>query len=141
MNDNNNGYVDASTLDNQTQTQQDQSFNSGVNYGASQGGQSNYYQQPAYQQPYVDPKNNEPVGIGTWLGILFLLCIPCVNIIMLFVWAFADGKESRKNFGKAYLIFIAIMIVLEIVLALVFGAALMAWLSDFSQYANYYNYY
>ncbi|MCR4960936.1 MAG: hypothetical protein K6A74_05735 [Lachnospiraceae bacterium] len=79
--------------------------------------------------------------MGTWLGILFLLCIPCVNIIMLFVWAFADGKESRKNFGKAYLIFLAIMIVLEIVLALVFGAALMAWLSNFSQYASYYNYY
>lgn len=131
MSDNNttnNGYVDANTLNENN----DQQFNSGVNYGAPQGGQS-YYQQPIYQQP-VNPANNEPVSIGTWLGILFLLCIPCVNIIMLFVWAFADGKESRKNFGKAYLIFLAIWIVLSIVCSIVFGAAIASLFSNMAYY-------
>ena len=91
-----------------------QTYNSGINYGMP-------------PQPYQDPKNLEPVPIGTWLGIMFLSLIPCVNLIMLFVWAFSDGRESRKNWAKAQLIFIAIMIVLEIVVMILFGAAIVAF--------------
>ncbi|MBO7600642.1 MAG: hypothetical protein J6S95_05790 [Lachnospiraceae bacterium] len=95
-----------------------QTYNSGINYGMP-------------PQPYQDPKNLEPVPIGTWLGIMFLSLIPCVNIIMLFVWAFSEGRESRKNWAKAQLIFIAIMIVLEIVLMVLFGAAIFAFYQEF----------
>ncbi len=91
-----------------------QPYNSGINYGMP-------------PQPYQDPKNLEPVPIGTWLGIMFLSLIPCVNLIMLFVWAFSDGRESRKNWAKAQLIFMAIMIVLEIVVMLLFGAAIVSF--------------
>lgn len=89
-----------------------------------------YGQPPMYGQPapMVNPQDLEPVSIGTWLGIMFLSLIPCVNIVLLFVWAFADGKESRKNWAKAQLIFVAIMIVIEILVILLFGTAITALL-------------
>ncbi len=90
----------------------------------------NYGAAPQYQAP-VDPANLEPVSIGTWLGILFLSCIPCVGFILLFVWAFGDGKESRKNWAKAQLIFMAIMIVLSIILYAILGATIYAAFSNF----------
>lgn len=68
----------------------------------------------------------EPVSLGTWIGILLLGMVPCVNIIMLFVWAFSEGKKSRQNYARAALIVAAIIIVLYILFAAVFGAALMA---------------
>lgn len=89
--------------------------------------QPQYNAAPNYQVPPmapIQPQLEEPVSIGTWLGILFLSIIPCVNIIMLFVWAFADGKKSRQNWAKAYLIFIAICIVISILLSLIIGASI-----------------
>ena len=93
-------------------------------------GAPNYGAAPQYQVP-VGPALEEPVSIGTWLGILFLSCIPCVGFILLFVWAFGDGKESRKNWAKAQLIFMAIMIVLSIILYAILGATIYAALSSF----------
>ncbi|MBP5624810.1 MAG: hypothetical protein J6X36_08070 [Lachnospiraceae bacterium] len=84
-----------------------------------------------YGAPVYNPQNLEPVSIGTWVGIILLSLIPCVNIILLFVWAFGDGKESRKNWAKAQLIVIAIAIVVYIILLLAFGAAIVGFLSDF----------
>lgn len=69
----------------------------------------------------------EPVSMGEWMISLLIMLIPCVNIVMMFVWAFGSGaKKSKSNYFKATLIFAAIVIVLYIVLILVFGAALAA---------------
>lgn len=68
-------------------------------------------------------KNKEVVTIGDWIITLIVLAIPCVNIIMYFVWAFGNGNESKKNFCKASLIFMAISVVLVILCNLLFGAA------------------
>lgn len=113
-------------------------FDSGVNYGAPQQNYNpNPNPQPVYTQPVYNPVNNEPVGIGTWIGIIFLMMIPCVNIIMLFVWAFTEGKESRKNFAKAQLIVIGIMIVLYIILILLLGSTISSLINNLSYYSNY----
>lgn len=89
------------------------------------------YQQPVYQQPYqsdVEP----PVSVGEWMLTMLLMAIPCVNIIMLFVWAFGSGApKSKSNWAKASLIWIAIAIVLEIVIWATVGASLI------SQYGGY----
>jgi uncharacterized membrane protein YvbJ len=51
----------------------------------------------------------DPLSVKNYLGILFLMLIPVVNIILLFVWAFSDSTNINKsNFAKAYLIFILI---------------------------------
>lgn len=63
--------------------------------------------------------------LGKWLLTILITCIPCVNIIMLFVWAFGSaGYPARKTWAQAQLIFVAICLVLCIILYAIMGAAL-----------------
>lgn len=60
-------------------------------------------------------QNNSVVTLGDWVVTIIILALPIVNIIMLCVWAFgSSAPESKKNFAKAQLIFMAIGIVLVI---------------------------
>lgn len=78
------------------------------------GNYQNYgggYQQYNGMQPYPDNQMEleEPVKVSEWVLALVLMMIPCVNIIMMFVWAFSKTeKKSKSNFFKAYLIFFGI---------------------------------
>lgn len=72
----------------------------------------------------------EPVSLGTWIGMLLLGFVPCVNLIMLFVWAFSEGKKSRQNWARASLIVTAIGVALYFIFILVFGAAFVAAVSS-----------
>ena len=70
-------------------------------------------------------RNDETISVGGWIITLIVLAIPLVNIIMLFVWGFSAGTPaSKQNFCRAYLILLAIAIVLWIIFAVMFGAAL-----------------
>jgi heme/copper-type cytochrome/quinol oxidase subunit 2 len=100
--------------------------------------QNDSYQDLTHQQPTVQeqlqyqyqpqPSNlEEPMTLGEWLVTMLIMLIPCVNIIMAFVWAFSSKeKKSKSNYFKAYLIFIAIVIVLYIILIAVFGVAIFS---------------
>ena len=71
--------------------------------------------------------------LGQWLLTLLLTMIPCVNIVMLFVWAFGNGEYvTRKRWAQAQLIFTAIIIVLYIILMVIFGASMTAMLNSMS---------
>lgn len=85
------------------------------------------YSNNAYQQP-VTPQNygglEEPVSKGEWALCYFLMMIPCVGIIMMFVWAFSKTeKKSKSNFFKVQLIFVGVIFVLYFLLA-IFGLAM-----------------
>ena len=108
------------------------------NQDSAYGGQ---YQQPSVQDQlqyqYQQPESNleEPMTLGEWLITMLIMLIPCVNIIMAFVWAFSSKeKKSKSNYFKAWLIFMAIVIVLYIILLVVFGAAMAASFSAISTY-------
>ncbi|MCI8947841.1 MAG: hypothetical protein HFI91_12435 [Lachnospiraceae bacterium] len=59
----------------------------------------------------------EPVSMGEWLVSMLLMCIPCVNIILMFVWAFgSSAKKSKSNYFKAALIMAGISVVLSIIM-------------------------
>ncbi len=65
----------------------------------------------------------KPVSVGNWMLTYLLMCIPLVNIVMLFVWAFSGGTPvSKSNWAKASLIWVLI----SVVLWFVFGAAMFA---------------
>lgn len=54
--------------------------------------------------------NNEPVTVSDWLLTYFLLSLPVINLIMLFVWAFNQSeKQSKSNWAKAFLIWTLIV--------------------------------
>lgn len=103
-----------------------QQYNSGQPY------QSTYQHmyQNAYQNPYQNNSQmelEEPVKISEWVLAMVLMMIPCVNIIMMFVWAFSSTeKKSKSNFFKAYLIFFGISmgVMLLVWVAIVFFAML-----------------
>ena len=64
--------------------------------------------------------------LGQWVLTLILTCIPCVNIIMLFVWAFGNGEYvARKRWAQAQLIIFAVILVLYLLMILVFGASIV----------------
>jgi succinate dehydrogenase/fumarate reductase cytochrome b subunit len=69
------------------------------------------------------------VKTGEWIVTLLVTMIPLVGIIMLFVWAFGgNANPSKANYAKAGLIFMAIVFALYVLIAIVFGATLLAGL-------------
>ena len=69
---------------------------------------------------YQGDPNQEVMSVGSWLITLLILAIPCVNIVMYFIWAFGNGNENRKNFCRAGLIFMLIAVVLSVLLSSMF---------------------
>jgi hypothetical protein len=59
----------------------------------------------------------KPMTFGDWIKTLLLQLIPVVNIILLFIWAFGNNVNiNKKNFSRAYLLFMAIGIVIYIII-------------------------
>ncbi|UOO89642.1 hypothetical protein LVJ82_01250 [Vitreoscilla massiliensis] len=79
----------------------------------------------AYESTVVAVANqdlDEVMSVKEWLITLLILCIPLVNIIMMFVWGFGSAtKPTKANFCKAYLIITAIFVVLYVLLIMVIG--------------------
>lgn len=83
--------------------------------------------QPMQQTPYGYQMQSidEVITIKEWLITLLIMCIPLVNIVMIFVWAFGGGtKTSKANFFKAQLVFLLIGVILWVLFVLAFGASL-----------------
>lgn len=83
--------------------------------------------QPNYQQQYQQQNRFQqtsyaPVKTGEWMLTMFLMSIPLVGSIMLFVWAFSSGTNpSKSNWAKATLIWGVIAgILIVIVYAIIF---------------------
>ena len=82
-----------------------------------------------YREPETDLE--EPISMGEWLVTMLLMLIPCVNIVLMFVWAFSSKeKKSKSNYFKAALIFAAIVLVLYIILIAIFGVAITSMISS-----------
>ncbi len=74
--------------------------------------------------------NNE-VTVKDWLITMLILCIPIVNIVMVFVWAFGGGaKPSKSNFFRAVLLWAVIGIALTLVLGITTGLTLFNGLGN-----------
>lgn len=87
---------------------------------------NNVYDKVVNVQERKDMIDNKVVGIGEWLVALLVMSIPCLNIIMMFVWAFSGSNKSKQNYFKAYLIFIGIIFAIVFLLYVFVFAALIA---------------
>ena len=102
-------------------------------------------QNTSYQQPYIPiPDTSATVSILDWVLTIIVMAIPCVNVIMLFVYAFTGDKESKKNFFKARLILIAASIIASVifwvVLIIVLGPRIPQLLEDLDQLRRQYGF-
>lgn len=86
---------------------------------------------PCMPQGGYENEMEEPVSVGEWIvSLLLVMFVPCVNIVLMFVWAFSKKeKKSKSNFFKAQLIITGIMLGLYIIILLIFGTAILASLS------------
>ena len=97
--------------------------------------------QPAvFQQPAAPvvfrQETKESVSVGGWIGRSLIPYIPLVGgivyLIMLFIWSGDKKKEdSFRNWAKAQLIIMAVVVVLAVVFALVFGSAFSDLLNSY----------
>ena len=102
----------------QTQTE---STDSQDNKFAYQDNQYDYSQQ--YSQNRNEQLDNAPMDLKDWILTLIVLLIPCVGIVMYFVWAFGiNGNINRRNFCRAQLIIFAALLGIYLVLFVLFGA-------------------
>lgn len=110
QNNNQNGYYQNTY----TGGDNNQNAYTNANYQPNPYNNGGYQQAPMYQQ--MDTDLEEPVTMGEWAVSILLMMVPCVNIVMMFVWAFGSGtKKSKSNFFKVQLIVSAIMIVLSFI--------------------------
>ncbi|MDO4312738.1 MAG: hypothetical protein Q4C52_06615 [Eubacteriales bacterium] len=118
---------------------QGQSFYQNPN-SYSDGNQYQYqqqYQQPNYgYNPYYNNPNagmdTSPMTMGDWVLTLLALMIPCAGIILYFVWAFGShGNINRRNFCRAQLIILGVVLILYLVLILVLGVSFAGAVSTY----------
>lgn len=92
--------------------------------------QSPVYEQPVNSRP-VNTNLEEPVSMSEWAISLLILMIPCVNIVMMFVWAFSGTeKKSKSNFFKVQLIFAGVILAIYLLIIAIFGVALFAGIAS-----------
>jgi len=71
--------------------------------------------------------NYRPVSVGEWIGTWLLCCIPIVNYILLFVWAFgATAKPSKKTYARAMLLMSLITIIISFLVIIVIAIIAVA---------------
>ena len=90
-----------------------------------------YFPESPYQGAPIRPEGpEEPMKIAEWIVTLLVLSIPCVGIVMLFVWGFSSTENrSKANFCKAALIWSAIVMVIAFVFYMVVLAGIISGLS------------
>ena len=66
-----------------------------------------------------------PMTMGEWIVTLIIMAIPCVNIIMCFVWGF--GSTGNLNM-------IAVVFVLYLILAVTVGVSLTTMVNSSGYY-------
>lgn len=77
-----------------------------------------------YSQNRNEQSDNSPMDLKDWILTLIVLLIPCVGIVMYFVWAFeSNGNINRRNFCRAQLIIFAVLLGIYLVLFMLFGVA------------------
>lgn len=132
------------TNENQYNGQQNNQPNYNQQGYNQQYSQPNYNQQqfnPQYQAPMYQPQieDTTPLSVGQWMLTTLVLNLPCVGLIMGFVWGFGDGNVNRKNYARAFLIWQAIALGLLIIYFVIIVGVVGLSLSDLSN--SYYYYY
>jgi hypothetical protein len=51
------------------------------------------------------------------MGMMFVAALPCIGVVMIFIWAFTGENETRKNYFRAILMWFALGLVLFAILA------------------------
>jgi hypothetical protein len=75
------------------------------------------------------------------MGMLFVTAIPVIGLIMVLVWAFSGENESRKNYYRAILSWVLILVAVGVALFLAMGwvggvPAIQKFIQDHQNWAH-----
>ena len=87
--------------------------------------------QPVQAVPAVCTE--EPVGFGTYFGLMLLFALPVIGQIACIILCFAPKRRSLKNFARATLVWFVIALILSAILGLVVNALVGAAVPYFEQ--------
>mgnify|MGYP001202749524 CR=1 FL=1 len=74
----------------------------------------------------ANKENEKVVSTGEWVASKFILLIPIVNIIFLFIWAFnKEENKNKSNWAKATLIVYILRIFIYAFIILMFFSFFM----------------
>ena len=74
-----------------------------------------------------DFQDNSVMSVRQWLAAMAVMIIPGVNVVMLFLWAFASKElmpANKVNWARACVILLAMTVM---AIAIVGGFLLMGW--------------
>lgn len=75
----------------------------------------------------------EHMTLGQWILTIIITLIPCVNLVMLIVWAVSSNTNpSKKTWAQAQLIITVVIAILYGVCFAIFGASFAALASQYS---------
>jgi len=67
-----------------------------------------------------------------WAITLFVVNVPLIGLIMLFIWAFGNQhNQTRANFAKGYLLIMVFWIGLALIILFNFSQVLISNLDEF----------
>lgn len=61
------------------------------------------------------------VSFWFWFFAIFVMALPCIGLIMIFVWAFVGENESRKNYFRALIVWGLLLLAIWIAAAVLLG--------------------
>lgn len=75
-------------------------------------------------------KQESSMSVGAFIIMDLVMLVPCVNIVMLVVWAFGKQNVTRSNYAKAKLLIAIIGGILGALVMVLMGASLFASLGS-----------
>ncbi|MDO4547291.1 MAG: hypothetical protein Q4D04_04265 [Clostridia bacterium] len=73
----------------------------------------------------ISSAKRREVSVINWLGTLILSIIPGLNLVMFIIWAITSRRAVKRNFAKAAIILIALLIVITVVVCALWGEQLV----------------
>ena len=73
-------------------------------------------------------ERSRPLSPWAYVGYGLLFCIPLIGLIFLIIFSLSDKSISRRNFARAFLLVVAIVLLLFLFLLFSGGLGLIAGL-------------
>lgn len=72
------------------------------------------------------------ISVGQWMLLVLIPGIPIIGWILVIILAFTGNNQTRKNYFRAFIAWILLIIMIIVALALVFGGipALLQHIKD-----------
>ncbi len=91
-----------------------------INHQAARNMPPNSVETEKTFSPPLKETRYEPLSVGAFIGIAFLMMIPIVNLILLIVWACGGATNpNTRNYARASLIMMVVYIILLVILGMV----------------------